>query len=119
MVSLIAASASSSLAACTEKPPTELPADSSTVGESLSYATEELTAPVLVTYELSLPVVGVAASYSSTDDGATEDGDWTVIVDCSDAQAAVVGIIPSSRVSAKGLEQALEGKFDHLLVECE
>ena len=78
---------------------------------------------VLVSYDLSFPVLNVDPTYQS---GTGQDSEWTIIAACTiDHKNVVAGsnlavaIVETSRMTAAITATAKRGGYNHYLKECE
>lgn len=93
--------------------------DEQFVGESLATVRSASTDRVLLIYDLSTPVLGIAASYNAS----SPDDLWVVVSACEsdrrDEDAPLpVGIVSSDAYTAEISEKASSGDFNSLLLEC-
>lgn len=103
------------VAGCSSEPTVEeSPKTDIYVGKTLAYAKDRVDENRALVYDLSEPALGKDASYS--DDG--NDGQFTVIVNCTASNGIGLGVIPSDDVTASVKKTMRDHGYDSFLSEC-
>lgn len=84
------------------------------VGQTLSYAKDHVDENRALVYDLSQPALGKDASYR--DDG--NDGQFTVIVNCTASNGIGLGVVPSDDVTASVQKKMKSHGYNSFLSEC-